>query len=130
MQQALVRNRDDRVDAFAQLSQALIGLLHSPSTLKVEWFGNNGDRQRIQLGCQGSDDRRSAGSRPATESCRDEHHVSTFKDFNDLVSILKRRFTTHTRICASTESLRQSTAELNLNWSAGSFERLQVGVRN
>ena len=67
-EQALVGNRDDRVDAVAQRFQSPLGLELPLLALELERLGDDGDRQRAELGRQAGDDRRRAGAGAAAET--------------------------------------------------------------
>ena len=90
MQQTLVRDRDDRVHALAQLAQTLLRLIHPALALEMERFGHDRDRQRVQLGSKTSDDRRCARARAAAETSSDEDHVRAFQGFDDLLCVFER----------------------------------------
>src|SRR5215510_2234466 len=130
MQQSLVRNGDDGVDTFAQLSQALIGLLHAPPPFEMKRLRHHRHRQRIELRRQGGDDRSAARTGAAAQTRSDKNHVRTFEHFNDLVGIFQRSFTPNAWIRTGAKAFCQATAQLNLDGRTRTLQRLQIGIRH
>src|SRR5947207_13855650 len=124
MQQALVGNSNDRVDALLQLPETLLGLLHATATLEVERFGNDGNGQRIQLRGERSHYRCCPRARATAETGGNKNHVSTFEHFYDFVSVLQCGVATHSGISARAETFCKAAAQLNLDRRMRSLQRL------
>ena len=113
-EQPLVRDRDHRVDAVAQLLEAALGLQLPLLPLELERLGHDGDRQRAELAGEAGDDRRGAGAGAAAEAGRDEHHVGAVERLDQLVGVLERGLAADVRVGAGAEPLRQLAADLDL----------------
>ena len=113
-EEALVGNRDDRVDALAQLVEAALGLQLALAPLEAERLGDDGDGQRAELAGQAGDDRRGAGAGAAAEAGGHEDHVRAVERFDQLVGVLEGRLPADVRIGAGAEALGQLRADLQL----------------
>ena len=128
--QALVRNRDHRVDRVAQLGEAAVGLSGAALAFELERLGDDGDRERAELRGEAGDDRRRAGAGAAAEAGGDEHHVGARQRLDQHVGVLERRLAPDVRIGAGAEALGQLAADLDLDGRGIGLERLRVGVRD
>src|SRR3954468_21691886 len=128
MEQSLIRNCDDGINALLQFSQALFRLLHATPAFEVKRFGDHSNGQRIQLRRKRSYNGCCSSSRTTTKSCGHEHHVRAFENFNDLVSIFESRVATHARIGSGAQTFGQTTAQLNLDRSVRSFQSLKISI--
>ena len=91
VEQPLVRDRDDRVDAVAQRLEAALGLQLPLLAFELERLGDDGDGQRAELAGEAGDHRRRAGAGAAAEAGGDEDHVGAVERLDDLVGVLERR---------------------------------------
>ena len=129
VEQPLVRDRDDRVDAVAQRLEAALGLHLPLLAFELERLGDDRDRQRAELAREAGDDRRRAGAGAAAEPGRDEDHVGAVERLDDLVGVLERRLSgrrsDRRRRRAPWSACRRSAS---LTGAALRLQRLQVGV--
>ena len=68
--EALIRNRDQRVDRAFQRGDAFLGLLAAARTFEQKWFGDDADGQAAELARDVGDDRRRARARQRRRPCR------------------------------------------------------------
>ena len=80
---AIVRDRDDRVDAGCQLGDRRVRDPSALSALERKRLGDDGDRQRALDAGIGSDDRRGAGTCAATQPGGDEDEIRTGDGLGD-----------------------------------------------
>ena len=114
-QQALVRNRDHRVDAVAQLVEAALRLELPLLALELERLGHDGDRERAELAGEAGDDRRGAGAGATAHAGGDKHHVCPVERLDQLVGVFERRLAPDVGVGAGAKTLRQLAADLNLD---------------
>ena len=133
LEQAIVRDRDHRVDALLQLSQAVERLVHATLALEAERQRDHGNGQdavvvAAELTADRRDDRRRAGAGSATEPRGHEDHVGPLEGVADLLGVLDGALAADVRVGAGAESLGQLGADLDLDGRAVRVERLDVGV--
>src|SRR5207245_2529019 len=104
-------NRNDRVYTLAQLSQAVLGLLHSAAPFKVKRFGDDRYGERFQFGRQRSNDWSSACAGAPTKTSCNKDHISAFEHLNDFVGVLQGSFPSHSGIGPGAKSFSQPAAE-------------------
>src|SRR3990172_923227 len=81
------------------------------------------------IGERGNDGRR-AGAGAASQTGRDEDHVSAFQRLNQFVCIFERGFAAHFRVGPGAEALGELGSNLNLHRRLRILQRLLVGVCN
>jgi len=127
-QQAVVGNRDQRVDGVLQFQQALVGLLGAAAALESERAGDHGDGERAELGCQPRNHRCGAGGGAAAEAAGDEHHVGALEHVDDLFGAFQRCLAADLGVGAGSQATRQAGPELQLLGCIVDLQGLQVGV--
>ena len=85
LQQALVRDDDDRVDLLLQLLDAGLGLHGTAASFEAERTGHDTDRQRADAARDLGDERRATGAGAAALARGDEHHVGALEHLFDLL---------------------------------------------
>src|SRR2546423_5681544 len=128
MEQPLVRDRNHRINTFAQLSQSMLRHLHAAASLEVERLSHDRHRQRVQFRRQAGDDRGCARAGAAAETSGHKDHVRAFEHFDDLLRIFKRRLATDDGVSARAETLGEMASELNLDRGARALQGLEVCV--
>ena len=127
-EQALVRDRDQRVHDLPQLGHARLGLLGALAPLEHEGLGDDGDGEDAEaLGHLGHD-RSGAGAGPAPESGRDEDHVGPLEDLLEPVPVLQGRVPADLGVGSRPEPPREPCAQLELDGGRRSPQSLEVGV--
>src|SRR5207247_870797 len=99
LQEAVVLDHDQRVDALAQLVDAALGLLRPFASLEREWSRDDADRQRPDLLAQLGDDRSASRSGAAALARGDEDHVCALERILQLVAALLRGRETARWLC-------------------------------
>ena len=114
LQQAVVRDDDERVDFLGQEVDALIGLVAAGATLERERLGDDAHRQRADLlaGDLGDDGRR-ARSGSAALAGRDEHHVRLGERLADLRATFLGRLAAHFGVRAGAQAARELFADVD-----------------
>jgi hypothetical protein len=128
LQQALVRDDDDRVDLFLQLRDPRLGLHRTPAAFEAERTGHDADRQRADLLGDLRDDGGATGSGTAALPRRDEHHVGALQHLFDLLAVLLGRLLADLGIGAGAEAAGEGAADVELDVGVGQQQRLGVGV--
>src|SRR5207253_5390668 len=83
--QAVVGNRDERIDLRLELLGRLLRDDLAPLTLEAEWLGDDADREGAGFLRDLGDDRRRAGARATAQPGGDEDHVRLGDGLGDLV---------------------------------------------
>ena len=127
-EQALVRDRDERVDVLAQPGHALLGMLHALLAFEHEGLGHDADGERADFLRDLREDGRGAGSGAAAHAGGDEDHVRAGEDLGDLGVVLESGLAADLRVGAGAEALGQLLADRELRRSQRGVERLPIGV--
>ena len=127
-QQFFVRDRDQRVDVFAELGNAVFGNLHALAALHRERLGDDRDGQDAEFLGDLRNDRRRTRARAAAHAGRDEQHVRAFDRLVNAVAILHGRLAADVGIGAGPEALGNIAADLQGRANARSLERLRIRV--
>ena len=114
LQQAVVRDDDQRVDLLGQQLDALLRLVAAQAAFEAERFRDHADGQRADLlagnlGNNGS----GAGARAATFAGGDEHHVGFGQDLCDLVAAFLSCLSTDLGIRAGSQAARKIFTDMN-----------------
>ena len=128
VEQPLVGDGDQRVDAPRSSSIAALGDCMRRRALEAERLGDDGDGQRADLGGERGDDRRGAGAGAAAQAGGQEDHVGAVEHLEDLLGVLERRLPADLGIGAGAEPLGELAADLQLDRRPALAQRLQVGV--
>ena len=128
LQQPVVLDHDDRVDALGQLGDALLGNLAAPAAFEGERPRHDADGQSSDLAREIGDDRRGARSGAAPLARRHEHHVGALQDFFQLVARLEGRRPTDLGVGAGSEATRDVVSDVDLHVGVAHQERLCVRV--
>ena len=84
LQDALVRNRDQRIDLRFEFGDAALGDLHALLAFERERFGDDRDRQRARFARDLGDHRRRAGARAAAHARGDEDEIGTVENHREI----------------------------------------------
>src|ERR671936_1374 len=128
LQEAVVLDHDQGVDAVAQLIDAALGLVGPLPALEAERTGDDADRQRADLLAELGHDWRTAGAGAAALAGRDEDHVRALERFLQLVAALLCGGKADLGIGARSQAARDLRADLDLHVGVRDQERLRVGV--
>ena len=128
VEQALVRDDDERVDVLAEQFDALGGRRHAALPLALEGLRHNGDGQDVELLGDGGHHGRAAGARAAAHAGRDKDHVEVVDGLLDLLAALFERLRTRAGACARAKPFRDHAPGLDLLRRLVFGERLRVGV--
>ena len=128
LEQALVRDDDDRVDLLLQLRDPRLGLHRATTTFETERPGDDTDGQRADLLGDLRDDGRATGTGAAAFARGDEDHVGAFQHLFDLLTVLFGRLLTDLGIGAGAEAAGERATDVELHVGVGQQQRLRVGV--
>jgi hypothetical protein len=128
LEEPVVLDHDQRVDAVAEGLDAALRLLGAPASLEGEGPGDDTDGERVQLTGELGEDRRAPGSRAAALAGGDEDHVRALERFLQLVAALVRGGLAHHGIGACAEPARDLRADVDLDVGVAHEQRLRVGV--
>ena len=128
LDQTIVRDDDQRVDAILQFLDPGFRLQSALLPLEAERPRCDTDRQRTERTRDFRDDRRCTGSGTAALAGRDEDHVRTLEDFFDLFAVIVRGLTAELRIRTRTESAGQRATDVELHVGIRHEQCLRVGV--
>src|SRR6476469_1615053 len=127
-QQALIRDRDQRIDVVAQLVDAFVGGPLAPVALEIKRPCDYADSQCAgRLGNPGND-WRCPGPGAAAHAGGDEDHVGVTGHLADRIRALFGRAQTNLWSSAGTEPLGQLVADTHRKRRAAVQQRLAVGV--
>src|SRR5262249_32903535 len=115
LDQALVRNDDERVARGAKLADALFGLAKTAAAFEAERLGDDADGERAEVLADARNDRRSARARAAAHAGRDEDHVGARELFAQDVFLLERSLPADFGIGARAEPFGERAAELHFD---------------
>ena len=115
LEQPVVLDHDQRVDAVAQVVDPVLGLLRAPAALEGERLGDDADGERAELARELGDDRRAAGAGAAALAGGDEDHVGALQRFLQLVAALLRGGLADAGIGAGAEAARRLRADVELH---------------
>ena len=128
LQQPVVLDHDQRVDAVAQLVDAALSLIGALAAFEGERPRDDSDRQCAELLPELRDYRRAAGPRAASFSGGDEDHVSALERLFELVAALLCGGESDLGISTGAESACHLRADLNLHVGVSHHQRLRIGV--
>ncbi len=92
LQNALVGNRDERVDLALEVVDAALRDLHALAALERERLGDDRDGQRARFARQFGDDRRRTGAGAAAHAGGDEDEVGAVEYHREIFARFFRRF--------------------------------------
>ena len=127
-EQALIRNRDQRVDRVLELAQSLFGLRHAAASFELERLGHDADGQRAELARDARNHWRRAGSGAAAHPGGDEHHLGFRQDLADPFFVFERRLASDFRIAAGAAAARDLVADLHAQRRMVVLQRLDIGI--
>ena len=128
LEQAVVRDHDQRVARLAQRLHAVVGLLRAPRALELERRRHDADGERAELARDARDDRRGAGAGAAALAGGDEDHVGAAQRALDRVVAVLGRAAADLRVGARAEPLGELAADVDLRRRVAHLELLDVGV--
>ena len=128
LEEPVVLDHDQRVDAVAEALDPDLGLLGAAPALEAERPRDDADGQRLELASELGHDRRRAGAGAAALTRGDEDHVGALERLLQLVARLLRRCETDGRIGAGPEAARRLRADVDLDVGIRHQERLRVRV--
>ena len=126
LEQPVVLDHDERVDAVAKVQRPDLGLLGSTAALEGERLRDDSHRQRLQLAPELGDDRRRTGSGAATLAGGDEDHVGALERLLQLVATLLRRCVADLGVRPRAETPRRLRADVDLDVGVGVEECLRI----
>ena len=86
LEDAFVRDRDQRVDLRFEVGDAAFGCLHALATFERERLGDDRHRERAGFARQFGDDGRRAGSGAAPHAGGDEHQVGAIENHGQILA--------------------------------------------
>ena len=128
LEEPVVLDHDQRVDAVAEVLDSDLGLLRAPPALEAERPRDDADGQRLELAAELGHDGRRAGARAAALTGGDEDHVGALERLLQLVARLLRCGEADGRIGAGTEAASRLRADVDLDVGVRHQERLRVRV--
>jgi hypothetical protein len=128
LQQPIVGDHDDHVDALAQPLDRRRRLLPASSPFESERLAHDAHGNRARLASDLRDDGRGTGAGAAAHPGGDEHHVLPGAERGDRLSALPRRSLTHIRLASGTEAASALGTQLQRLRRERDGERLHVGV--
>src|SRR6266511_2541545 len=128
LQQAIVRDGDERVDLVDEIVDALLRQQLPLRSLERERLRHDRHRERADVLRDLGDDRSRAGPRPAAHAGGHEDHVGFLQRLVQLLAVVLGGLATNCGIGARTEALRDLVADADLVRCVGEEERLGVGV--
>ena len=115
LEQAVVLDHDQRVDAVAQRLDPCLGLLGAQLALERERPRDDADGERAELAADLGDDRRAARAGAAALAGGDEDHVRALERLLQLVAALLRGGEADLRVGAGAEPARRLRADVDLH---------------
>jgi hypothetical protein len=128
LQEPVVLDHDQRVDAVAEILDADVGLVGPATALEGEGFRDDPDRERLELAPELRDDGRRTRARAAALACGDEDHVGALERLLQLVAALLRCRKPHLGVRAGAEPASRLRADVDLDVGVRVEQRLRVGV--
>ena len=128
LEEAVVLDHDQRVDALAKLVDPTFRLVGAPAALEPERLRHDADRESIQLSRELGDDRRPAGAGAAALAGGHEDHVGALERLLQLVATLRRGRLADLRVRPGSEASRGLRPDVDLDVGVRHLERLGVGV--
>ena len=128
LEQAVVRDHDERVDLALEPLDAVLGLDRPPPALERERPGHDADGERADAAGDLGDDRRAAGAGAAALARGDEDHVGALEHLLDLVAVLLGRLAAHLGVGAGAETAGELAPDVELHVGVAHQQRLRVGV--
>ena len=126
--EALIRNRDQRIDLLAQTVDAVLSRTSPPGAFEIEWLGDDAHRERAGGTRQFGDHRRSAGPGATAHSGGDENHVSIPHQLGEHIRALFRRASADFGPAAGAEAAGDLVADSHRNFGVAVQQRLGIGV--
>ncbi len=128
LEQAVVRDHDERVALVAQLLDAGLGLDRAPLALEGERPRDHADGQGAELARDRGDDGRPAGTRAAALAGRHEDHVGALEHLFDLLAVVLGGLPADIGLGAGAEAPGQLAADVELDVGVAHQQGLGVGV--
>ena len=128
LEQPVVLDHDQGVDAVAEVLDPDLGLLGAPPALEAERPRDDAHGERLELAAELGHDRRRAGARAAALAGGDEDHVGALQRLLQLVARLLRGGEPDGRVCAGAEAARRLRSDVDLDVGIRHQERLRVRV--
>ena len=128
LEQTVVLDDDERVDALAQRLDPLLGLVGTELALEAEGSRHDADGERADLATDVRDDGCAARARASTFAGRDEDHVRALERFLELVATLLGGGLPDPRVGACAEPPRGARADVDLLVGLRHEKRLRVRV--
>ena len=129
VEELVVGDDDEGVDAVGQGLDALLGGLLALATLKGEGLGDDGDGQRADLvHSDVRNDGSSAGTGAAALAGGDEDHVGAGQGLGDVVAALVSCLAADLGVSAGAQAAREVGADVHLDVGIGDRQRLRVGI--
>jgi hypothetical protein len=127
-EQVLVRNDNQRIDAFLQLLDTRFGQAHAPLTFEVERLGDHADGENALVAGRLGNNRGSTGAGAAAHAGGDEAHVGAIEVIDDLINALFGCRAPDFRLRTRAKTFGHRHAKLDQPVGLGHGQRLGVGV--
>src|SRR6185503_9127752 len=128
LEQTVVLDHDQCVDAVAQVLDAAVGLIGAAATFEGERLRDDADGERLELPPQLGHDRRGASACAAALARSDEDHVGALQRLLQLVAALLGGREADLGIRAGAEAAGRLRADVDLDVGVRVQQRLCVGV--
>ena len=126
--EAVVRDRDERVDLVAEQLRRLLRVQPAPGALPAEGLRDDADREGAQVAGDLGDDRGRARSGATTHAGRDEDHVRVAQRVGDLLRVLLGGALADAGVAAGAEAAGDLVPDADLVRRIGLEEGLRVRV--
>ena len=127
-EQALIGNRDQRIDRVLELAQSFFRLRHAAASFELERLGYDADGQRAELARDARNHWRRAGAGAAAHPGGHEYHLGFRQDLANPFLVFERGLASDFRIAAGAASARNLVANLNAQRRMIILQRLDVGI--
>ena len=128
LQDALVGNRDQRVDLRFELGDAVLGDLHALLAFERKRLGDDRDRQRAGLARELRDHRRGAGAGAAAHAGGQKDEIGAVEDHREIFARRFGRLASERRVRAGAQTARLAAADVHAVLGQRAAQRLNVGV--
>ena len=128
LEQAVVRNDDDRVDFLAQVLDAQFGRGFTTRPFEAERLGDHGDGQCALLLCGARDNRAGAGTGAAALATGHEDHIRAFQGLFDIRLMVLCGLRTLLRVRTSAKPTAGGIVERDLDVGVRAHQIFRISV--
>ena len=130
LQQAVIRNRNQGINLFLQVDNALLCLVQTTTAFKHKRLGNNADGQCANLFGTFCHNMRGTGTSAAAHTGGNKNHICTLECFDNLVASFLSSLFANLRISTGAKALSQLFANLDLCFSLRKHQCLCITVHS